>query len=148
MSDIREMYQEMILEHNKKPRNFHALENPTNKVEGYNPLCGDRLTLYLNVDHDVVQDVSFEGHGCAIFKASASMMTTTVKGKSVDEIENVFHQFHNMVSGDGQTGTKDLGKLKVFSGVREYPARVKCATLAWHTLHSAVLGVGKMVSTE
>jgi nitrogen fixation NifU-like protein len=140
MADLRELYQEVILDHNKRPRNFKALEGANRTAEGYNPLCGDRLTIYLDVEDGIVRRASFEGAGCAISKASASMMTDSVKGKTVEEAERLFQQFHRMVtsSTDEDAPVGNLGKLSVFAGVREFPARVKCATLAWHTLHAAL----------
>lgn len=149
MSDLRELYQEVILDHNKRPRNFHKLEEANRQAVGYNPLCGDKLTVYLQVEDDVIRDISFQGSGCAISKASASMMTAALKGKTVVESERLFHSFHGMVTGDDAAGEPDsLGKLRVFSGVREFPARVKCASLAWHTLHAALRGAEDSVSTE
>ena len=149
MSELSELYQQVILDHNKKPRNFRKLEAPSHSAEGYNPLCGDQLTVYLNIDDDRVKDVGFEGSGCAISKASASMMTQAVKGKSKAEAENLFKEFHSMVTGDlnEETEENSLGNLKIFAGVREFPVRVKCATLAWHTLHAA-LNQKDQVSTE
>ncbi len=139
MSDLRELYQEVILDHNKSPRNFYPLASPAKKTEGYNPLCGDRLDLYLILENGTVKDISFEGSGCAISKASASLMTAVVKGKSVAEAEVLFEKFHRVVSG---LGTPDdlaaLGSLAVLSGVSEFPARVKCATLCWHTFRSGL----------
>jgi nitrogen fixation NifU-like protein len=147
MSDLRELYQETILGHYKKPRNFRAMADATRHVEGYNPLCGDKITVYLKVDNGVVSDVSFQGSGCAISTASASMMTDALKGKSLAEAETIFHSFHDLVTGKA-THEEDLGKLAVFAGVREFPLRVKCATLAWHTFHAALEGQDKTVSTE
>jgi nitrogen fixation NifU-like protein len=148
MSDLRELYQEQILDHNKNPRNFHKLEGANHRAEGYNPLCGDQLTLYLNTQGDQIKDISFEGSGCAISKASASMMTAFMKGKSREQAEALFDQFHKMVTSPmGTPPDPGLGKLAVFAGVSEFPARVKCASLAWHTLKSA-LGDGGKVSTE
>jgi nitrogen fixation NifU-like protein len=148
MSDLRELYQEVILDHYKKPRNFRSLEGARH-VEGYNPLCGDKVTVYVKLEGDVVRDVSFQGTGCAISTASASMMTESLKGKTRAEAEALFQSFHNLLTGNSQaTGDADLGKLEVFSGVREFPARVKCATLAWHTFHAALEGENKPVSTE
>ncbi|HXH10961.1 MAG TPA: SUF system NifU family Fe-S cluster assembly protein [Alphaproteobacteria bacterium] len=150
MSDLRELYQELIIDHSKRPRNFRTLEGANRKAEGYNPLCGDKVTVYIDVDGDRVADIGFEGKGCAISTASASVMTETVKGKSLAEAEALFEIFHNLVTGkppaDGKT--PELGKLAVFSGVSEFPARVKCATLAWHTLHAALKNSGETVSTE
>ena len=150
MSELRELYQELILEHNKSPRNFKVLPDANCKAEGYNPLCGDRITLFMKVDQGVIQDVGFQGAGCAISKASTSMMTTCVKGKTLDEADAIFKSFHQMVA-QGTCSEEDrqrLGKLTVFSGVTEFPVRVKCASLAWHTLHSGLKGEAKTVSTE
>jgi nitrogen fixation NifU-like protein len=140
MSELSELYQAVILDHNKKPRNFHKLENANRSAEGYNPLCGDHLNVYLHVEDDQVQEVSFEGSGCAISKASASMMTQAVKGKTKAEAETLFNEFHRMATGelDEENEENHLGKLKIFAGVREFPARVKCATLSWHTMHAAL----------
>lgn len=146
-SELRDLYQELILEHNKKPRNFKAMENANHKAEGFNPLCGDKLTLYLLVENNVIKDVTFQGSGCAISKASASLMTENLKGKTQTEAETVFQAFHQMLSGH-EADTKKLGKLAVFSGVCEFPARVKCATLAWHTLRAGLEGQAVPVSTE
>ena len=150
MSDLRDLYQEVILDHNRHPRNFKVLAGATCKADGYNPLCGDRLTIYLHVDGDVIRDASFEGQGCAISRASASLLTDSVKGKTVAEAEALFRRFHQMVTSppDSQEDFSDLGKLFVLAGVREYPVRVKCASLAWHTLHSAVEKKGETVTTE
>ena len=150
MSELRELYQEVILDHIKSPRNFRVLQNATQKAEGYNPLCGDRLTVYLLIQGDVIQDVSFQGSGCAISKASASMMSAQIKGKTKAEARKIFNHFHQMLAGErGKTFDKDvLGKLAVFSGVSEFPVRVKCATLPWHTLRSGLEGGGETVSTE
>ena len=149
MSELSELYQDTILDHNKKPRNFHKLENANHTAEGYNPLCGDQLTVYLNLDDDHVKEVGFEGSGCAISKASASMMTQALKGKSKEEAERLFKEFHSMVIGelDEETEANSLGNLKIFAGVREFPVRVKCATLPWHTMHAA-LNKQEQVSTE
>ena len=149
MSELSELYQQVILDHNKKPRNFRKLEAASHTAEGYNPLCGDQLTVYLNITGDQVKDVAFEGSGCAISKASASMMTQAVKGKSKEEAENLFKEFHSMVTGElnEETEENSLGNLKIFAGVREFPVRVKCATLPWHTLHAA-LNKQDQVSTE
>jgi nitrogen fixation protein NifU and related proteins len=149
MSELSELYQQVILDHNKKPRNFHKLEGANRTAEGYNPLCGDQLTVYLQLEDDVVKDVSFEGSGCAISKAAASMMTQSVKGKTKEEAERLFHEFHGMVTGalDEETTPNHLGRLTIFAGVRDYPARVKCASLSWHTMHAALSGEGA-VSTE
>ena len=140
MSELSELYQQVILDHNKKPRNFRKLENPDRTAEGYNPLCGDHLTIYVNLADDSVQEIAFEGSGCAISKAAASMMTQAVKGKSREQIEELFKEFHSMVTGelDEETDENQLGNLKIFAGVREFPVRVKCATLPWHTMHAAL----------
>ena len=150
MSDLRELYQEVILDHNKKPRNFQVLEGANRRAEGYNPLCGDQITVYLELEDDVIRDVSFQGAGCAISKASASMMTASLKGKTRAEAEALFERFHQMVTGagDGAADPAELGKLAVFAGVCAFPVRVKCATLAWHTLRAALNGNGGMVTTE
>ena len=149
MSELSELYQQVILDHNKKPRNFRKLEAASHTAAGYNPLCGDQLTIYLEVADDQVRDVGFEGSGCAISKASASMMTQAVKGKSKKEAENLFREFHSMVTGElnEELDENNLGNLKIFAGVREFPVRVKCATLPWHTLHAA-LNKQDQVSTE
>jgi nitrogen fixation NifU-like protein len=149
MSDLRELYQQVILDHNKNPRNFHELPSATNRVDGYNPLCGDHYTIYLKVDGDTIEEVSFTGSGCAISKASASVMSSTVKGKSKEEAGQLFDTFHRLVTGDGSSlSAAELGRLAAFSGVSEFPARVKCATLAWHTLRTALEGKDEKVSTE
>ena len=150
MSDLRELYQELIIDHSKRPRNFKVLETADRKLEGYNPLCGDKVTVFLELEHDRVKNVSFQGSGCAISTASASVMTESVKGKTLAEVEALFEVFHQMVMGKPPAAGKapELGKLAVFSGVSEFPARVKCATLAWHTLHAALQGAGDTVSTE
>jgi len=149
MSELSELYQQVILDHNKKPRNFRKVETANHIAEGFNPLCGDHLTIYLNLEDDMVKEVGFEGSGCAISKAAASMMTQAVKGKSKEEAENLFQEFHSMVTGElnEETDENSLGNLKIFAGVREFPVRVKCATLAWHTLHAA-LNKEAQVSTE
>ena|SRR3989338_9385569 len=149
--DRNELYQQVILEHNKKPRNFHPIENPSHTAEGYNPLCGDHLSVYLKVNTDsVIEDVSFVGDGCAISKASASMMTTSLKGKKVNEAKELFDQFHKLVLGELKPDRDPniLGKLAIFSGVWQYPARAKCATLAWHTMKGALNQEKKAISTE
>jgi nitrogen fixation protein NifU and related proteins len=149
MSDLSELYQEVILDHNRRPRNFRTLDDPTRTQEGYNPLCGDRLTLYVKLEGDVIRDVAFQGVGCAISKASASLMTDALKGKTVGEARALFDRFHEMVTSSPDLPAPDLGKLSVLAGVREYPTRVKCASLPWHTLKAAVSGDGgSMVSTE
>lgn len=150
MSELRELYQEVILDHNKKPRNFRVLDEANHHAEGHNPLCGDNVTVYLDVENDVIKDISFQGSGCAISKASASLMTTVLKGKTLSEAEAAFEQFHKLVTADTDMDVdiEELGKLAVFSGVREFPARVKCASLAWHTVHSALHDEAAPVSTE
>ena len=148
MSELRELYQDVILEHSKAPRNFRELQNANHKAEGYNPLCGDHFTVYLDVEGDKIHDVSFQGSGCAISKASASMMTQSVKGKSKEEAAKLFEQFHKLVTGQGNGDRESLGKLAVFAGVSEFPERVKCATLAWHTLQAALEGKQESVTTE
>jgi nitrogen fixation NifU-like protein len=149
MSDLRELYQQVILDHNKNPRNYHEMADATRRVEGYNPLCGDHYTIFVRVDGDKIEEVSFTGSGCAISKASASVMSSTVKGKSKEEAESLFDTFHRLVTGDASgLSAADLGRLAAFSGVSEFPARVKCATLAWHTLKSALEGAREKVTTE
>ena len=150
MSELRELYQEIILDHNKRPRNFRRPEHPTHEARGDNPLCGDKVTVYLTVEDGVVKDVAFEGRGCAISTASASLMTEIVKGRKVEEARELFKRFHEMVTGKEPAGAEadDLDKLQVLSGVREYPMRVKCATLSWHTLAAALDGGATTVSTE
>ncbi len=149
-TDLGELYQEVILDHNRRPRHYHALEHANRQADGYNPLCGDKLKVFLRVEGDVVRDVSFQGSGCAISKASASMMADAVIGRSVAEIDALFEGFRRMVTAapDEPAGGNGLGKLAVFAGVREFPARVKCATLAWHTLEAALKSQEGSVSTE
>jgi nitrogen fixation NifU-like protein len=150
MADLRDLYQEVILEHSRTPRNYRQLAGANRKAEGFNPLCGDHFTVYLNVEGDSIRDIAFQGSGCAISKASASMMTQSLKGKSTADAEKLFDEFHKLVTGEAKKNgdAKDMGKLAVFSGVSEYPARVKCATLAWHTLHAALQGDQSTISTE
>jgi len=151
MSDLRELYQTTILDHNKKPRNFRKPDGANREADGWNPLCGDKVTVYLTVgDDDVIEEVGFQGSGCAISMASASMMTQAVKGKTLEEALEVFDRFHEMVAGPSavEADRGALGKLTVFGGVREYPLRVKCATLPWHTLRSAARGDGAVAKTE
>jgi nitrogen fixation NifU-like protein len=148
MSDLRELYQDVILEHSKAPRNYRELQNANHKAEGYNPLCGDHFTIYLDLEGGKIKDVTFQGSGCAISKASASMMTQSVKGKSKEEAEKIFEGFHRLVTGEGSGDGESLGKLAVFGGVSEFPVRVKCATLAWHTLQAALEGRQDSVTTE
>ncbi len=150
MSALRELYQEVILDHNKNPRNFRKMDGATRKVEGYNPLCGDHYTIFVKMDGDVITDVSFEGTGCAISKSSASVMTSVVKGKTKAEAEKMFEAFHKLVTGElnGEAHLDALGKLAAFAGVSEFPARVKCASLPWHTLHAAMQEQTQVVTTE
>ena len=140
MSELSDLYQEVILDHNKNPRNFREIDDADKEADGKNPLCGDALRVYVKMDGDSVADVAFKGSGCAISKASASMMTQTVKGKTREEAEVLFDEFHRMVTGalDTERDENQLGKLKIFAGVLEFPARVKCASLSWHTLHAAL----------
>lgn len=149
MSELSELYQQVILDHNKKPRNFQKLEGANRVSEGFNPLCGDQLTVYMLMDEGVVRDLSFVGTGCAISKAAASMMTQAVKGKTREEAQVLFDEFHRMVTGelDEAAEANHLGRLTIFAGVRDYPARVKCASLPWHTMHAALEGE-EQVSTE
>jgi nitrogen fixation NifU-like protein len=149
MADLRDLYQEVILEHSKAPRNYRVLEHADHRAEGFNPLCGDRFTIYVDMNGDTIRDISFQGSGCAISKASASMMTQSVKGRTRTEAEMLLKNFRQLLTGkiSGDEG-HGLGKLSVFSGVSEYPVRVKCATLAWHTLRAALDGRGETISTE
>jgi nitrogen fixation NifU-like protein len=150
MSELRELYQQVILDHNRKPRNFRTLEGANRTAEGYNPLCGDQITLSLNVEEGVIKDAAFQGAGCAISRAAASMLTDSVIGRREGEAEALFRRVHAMLTGEvnGGAGTGDLGKLAVFAGVREFPSRIKCVTLAWHTLQAALSGAPEPVSTE
>lgn len=150
MSDLRELYQETILDHNKSPRNFHKMEHADRTIDGYNPLCGDHYTVYLKFQGDVIEDISFEGAGCAISKASASVMSSLLKGKTKPEAEALFERFHRLVTGElkPEEDIEEFGKLAVFGGVSEFPARVKCASLAWHTLHAGLATDETVVSTE
>lgn len=149
MSELSDLYQEVILDHNKNPRNFREIENADKRADGNNPLCGDKLQVFVEMDGNVVKDVAFLGSGCAISKASASMMTQTVKGKTKEDTEKIFDEFHRMVTGklDIETDENSLGKLKIFAGVLEFPARVKCASLSWHTVNAALHGEDE-ISTE
>lgn len=148
-SNLRELYQEVIFDHNRKPRNFHPMDDADHHADGHNPLCGDQLTVFLRIADDVVTEASFVGHGCAISTASASLMTEAIKGKPVAEVEALFKNFHAMLTdADASADTAEMGKLAVFAGVREFPARVKCATLAWHTLHNAIIGAQAPARTE
>jgi nitrogen fixation NifU-like protein len=149
MPELRDLYQDVILEHSKRPRNYRTLDAPNHKAEGFNPLCGDHFTVYLDVAEDgQIRDVSFQGSGCAISKASASIMTQAVKGKRIEEAQTLFEKFHRVVTGKNGSEAEDLGKLAAFAGVSEYPVRVKCATLAWHALRAALEGEQQAVSTE
>lgn len=150
MEELRDLYQQVILDHNKSPKNYKKLEPASHTSEGYNPLCGDRINLYLLVEDDIIKDIGFQGSGCAISKASASVMTTLVKGKSVAEAEQLFKKFQNLITSKKDSGfdLTELGKLAVFAGVREFPVRVKCAALAWHTMLAAFKNKNKVVSTE
>ncbi len=148
MSELRDLYQEVILDHNKQPRNRRKPAGSNREAHGHNPLCGDKVTVYLQLKDGKIMDVGFEGSGCAISTASVSMMTESVKGKSMDEVERLFHDFHQLVTEDHPKDADSLGKLQVFSGVREFPMRVKCATLAWHTLHAAIEEKKDSVTTE
>jgi nitrogen fixation NifU-like protein len=150
MTELRELYQQIILDHNKSPRNFGKLDGANHTQEGYNPLCGDHLHIYLHIDKERITDIRFEGSGCAISKASASLMTDTLKGKAVTEAIEIFEQFHTMVTTEVNVPIDEisLGKMAVFAGVREFPMRVKCATLAWHTMKAAVEKDQTPVSTE
>jgi nitrogen fixation NifU-like protein len=147
MSDLQDLYQEVILDHNRRPRNFRVLEDGRS-AEGYNPLCGDRLTVYLRVEGGVITDAAFQGSGCAISKASASLMTDIVKGKTVQDAETLFERFHRAVTAPTDAPVEDLGKLSVLTGVRQFPVRVKCATLPWYALRAAVEARDDVVSTE
>ena len=147
MSDISDLYQELIIDHSSRPRNFKVLD-PVHSAEGYNPLCGDRLTVYLRMDGDLIVDASFQGEGCAISKASASLMTESIKRKTRVEVEKIFSQFHDLVTGVGIPDIENLGKLAAFSGLREFPIRVKCGMLSWHTLRAALKRETAVVSTE
>jgi nitrogen fixation NifU-like protein len=150
MSDLRALYQEVLLDHSKHPHNFRAMQDASRSAQGYNPLCGDKVTLYVKLEGDRITDVSFQGTGCAISTASASILTQVLKGKTREEAEALFERFHDLVTGHGEPDGKgpDLGKLAVFSGVSKFPVRVKCATLVWHTLRSALSGSEEVVTTE
>ena len=148
---LEDLYQQVILDHNRAPRNFRKIERAPHRAEGYNPLCGDRVTVYVRLADDTVTDISFEGSGCAISKASASLMTEILKGKQRGEVDALFEGFHALVTGQAAApgqADPDLGKLRVFSGVREFPMRVKCATLAWHTMRAALEDSQQIASTE
>lgn len=150
MSELRELYQEVILDHNKKPRNKGTLDEPTNTAEGYNPLCGDHIHVYVDLENGIIKDLKFDGCGCAISTASASLMTEALKGKSIKEVQQIFEKFHGLVTDEepDEAFFDDFDSLMALSGVREFPVRVKCATLAWHTLREALKGEGSVASTE
>lgn len=150
MSELSDLYQEVILDHNRRPRNFYKIEDADRVAEGTNPLCGDQVTVYAKIDGDVIQDLSFQGHGCAIAKASASMMTASLKGKTTQEAHALFERVHEMLTGamDPDAAEAEVGRLAVLSGVRQYPVRVKCASLSWHALRAALRGTEQRVSTE
>jgi nitrogen fixation protein NifU and related proteins len=148
MAELRDLYQEVILEHSKRPRNYRVIAGAKRSVEGYNPLCGDHFTVYLDIEDDHIRDIAFQGSGCAISKASASIMTQSLKGKRLSEAEELFEKFHQVVTGNGHVSSAELGKLAAFAGVSEFPVRVKCATLAWHALRAALKGENHAISTE
>jgi nitrogen fixation NifU-like protein len=149
MLDLKDLYQEVIVDHNRSPRNFGKLEDADYTLEGFNPLCGDRLTLYIKMEDGRIQDIGFDGSGCAISVASASLMTEALKGKTREEAEQIFNRFHDLLTVDNpDPDLEELGKLAALAGVRDYPTRVKCATLCWHTLHSALEGADTPVTTE
>ncbi len=148
MFDIKDLYQEIIVDHNRNPRNFGIIDNADKIIEGFNPLCGDKLKLYLKTEGKNIADISFDGSGCAISVASASLMTDAMKGKSIKDAELLFNSFHELITNENGADGKSLGKLAVLAGVKDFPARVKCATLCWHTLHSAITGDKETVSTE
>ena len=150
MSELQELYQDIIMEHNRKPHNFRELADATRTADGFNPFCGDTITVYLMLDDDIVKDVSFQGSGCAISRASASMMTDSIKGKTTTEVEELFDGFHQMLTRglDGEIEFEDLGDLEMLAGVSEFPTRIKCAVLSWHTLQSALKGTKETVKTE
>ncbi|MER2528961.1 MAG: Fe-S cluster assembly sulfur transfer protein SufU [Candidatus Competibacter denitrificans] len=147
MNDLRDLYQEVILDHNKRPRNFRIIAEPTHKADGVNPLCGDRVSVFLDIQDGTIKDIAFQGAGCAISSASASLMTEALKGKKVGDVEHLFDAFHNVVTTDCEC-PKGLGKLSVLAGVRDYPSRVKCATLAWHAVRAALEEHKQPVATE
>jgi nitrogen fixation NifU-like protein len=150
MSALRDLYQQVILDHNRNPKNFRVMQDATGSIEGYNPLCGDHYTVFVKMEGDVIADVSFTGAGCAISKASASVMSSVLKGKTLAEAEGMFQEFHGLVTGAhaSEEEMARLGKLAAFSGVSEFPARVKCASLPWHTLHAVLEGKSRPISTE
>jgi nitrogen fixation NifU-like protein len=150
MADLRDLYQEVILDHHRKPRNFHKIEHANRQADGFNPLCGDRVSVYIQIEDGIIRDIGFIGTGCAISTASASMMTESLKGKTEAEAQAIFERFHDLVTDHGASrpDPATMGKLAVFSGVREYPVRVKCATLAWHAMRAALEGQRETVATE
>ncbi len=152
MSELDELYQEVILDHNRSPRNYRTMAHANRKAQGYNPLCGDQVTVYLDLENGVIKDISFQGSGCAISKASASIMTAELKGKTETEAQELFDKVHRMLRGElsdnGLTSARSMGKLAILSGVCKFPARVKCASLAWHTVNSALKGDGDVASSE
>ena len=148
MSDLRELYQEMIVQHARNPRNFRGLAGGNRTAEGYNPLCGDKVTIQARVEGGVVREIAFQGAGCAISTASASLMTESLAGKTLEEAEDLFRRFHDLVTGQRAGGSEPLGKLEVFAGVSEFPVRVKCASLPWHTMRAALAGEAGAVTTE
>jgi nitrogen fixation protein NifU and related proteins len=150
MSELSDLYQEVILDHNRSPHNFRKLENANRTADGYNPLCGDQVTIYLQLEDGVIKDISFQGMGCAISKASASMMTDALKGKTQAEAEALFNRVHGMLVGESKPAGngQELGKLSLLSGVSQFPARVKCASLSWHTMRAALKGAGEVATTE
>ncbi len=148
MSDLNELYQEVILDHNRNPRNCYVMDCANRTADGHNPLCGDTVKVYLRIENGIIEEISFQGHGCAICTASTSLMTESVKGKTLEEALGLFDEFHHMLTGVAEEQGLELGKLLVFEGVREYPVRVKCATLAWHTLHAAVDSTDDPATTE
>ena len=148
MFDIKDLYQEIIVDHNRNPRNFGVIADADKTMEGFNPLCGDKLKLYIKIDGQNISDIAFDGTGCAISVASASLMTDAMKGKSIDEAETLFNNFHSLITTENEIDGDHLGKLAVLAGVKDFPARVKCASLCWHTLRSALIGDDKPVTTE
>ncbi len=148
MSDLKDLYQEVILDHNRNPRNCYIMDGASCTADGHNPLCGDIVKVYLRIENGIIEEISFQGQGCAICTASTSLMTESVQGKSVEEAQGLFEEFHQMLTGVAEEQGVALGKLQVFEGVREYPVRVKCATLAWHTLHAAMEEKKEDVTTE
>lgn len=150
MSELSDLYQEVILDHNRSPRNYRVCNDCNHHSEGFNPLCGDHIWIYINIENDIIKDISFQGSGCAISKSSASLMTSILKGKTKKEAEELFSKFHNVVTSriGSEQDLSELGKLAVFSGVRDYPARVKCASLAWHTMLNALKEDNNLTSTE